>query len=96
MANLAPVLSSSGTVTLGAIASDISPAANLGVSLSDLVGGLITDGNGDPTGIAITSADNTNGTWQYSLDGGTTWTDFGPVSESSSLILGAYTLYSGL
>ncbi|GAB4146537.1 MAG: hypothetical protein Fur0046_24520 [Cyanobacteria bacterium J069] len=96
MANLAPVLDNSGTVTLGAIASDIPIATNLGVSLSALVGSLITDPNGDPTGIAITGADNTNGTWQYSLDGGTTWTNFGTVSESSSLILGAYTLYSGL
>ncbi|QKD81885.1 hypothetical protein HPC62_06440 [Thermoleptolyngbya sichuanensis A183] len=89
MANLAPVLDTSGAITLGAIAADISPAANLGISLSELVGSGITDANGDPTGIAITGADNTNGTWQYSLNGGTTWIDFGSVSESSSLILGA-------
>jgi len=95
MTNFAPVLNASGGVTLGAIAPNIPPAANLGANLSDLVNGLITDSNSDPTGIAITSADNTHGTWQYSLDGGTTWTDFGAVSETSSLILGAYTLYSG-
>ena len=29
-----------------------------------------------PIGIVVTSVDDTNGTWQYSLDGGTTWTDF--------------------
>jgi subtilisin-like proprotein convertase family protein len=29
-----------------------------------------------PEGIAVTGIDNTNGDWQYSLDGGTTWIDF--------------------
>ncbi|WP_193372560.1 FG-GAP repeat domain-containing protein, partial [Planktothrix mougeotii] len=38
--------------------------------------------------IAITAADN-NGTWQYSTDNGTTWTNFPSVSDSNALLLDA-------
>ncbi|MBG0749211.1 MAG: hypothetical protein I4E98_21950, partial [Planktothrix agardhii KL2] len=38
--------------------------------------------------IAITAADN-NGTWQYSTDNGTTWTNFPAVSNSNALLLDA-------
>ena len=40
-------------------------------------------------GMAITAADNTNGTWQYSADGGTTWNAVGTVSGASALLVAA-------
>ena len=40
-------------------------------------------------GIAITAADTTNGTWHYSIDGGTTWNALGVVSETSARLLSA-------
>ncbi len=40
-----------------------------------------------PRGIAITSVDNTNGTWQYSRDGGITWADVGSPTASAALLL---------
>nr|CAM76811.1 HEMAGGLUTININ/HEMOLYSIN-RELATED PROTEIN [Magnetospirillum gryphiswaldense MSR-1] len=38
-------------------------------------------------GMAVVTADNSHGTWQYSLDGGGTWDDFPPVSTSEALLL---------
>ncbi len=38
--------------------------------------------HGAVTGIAVTAADTANGTWFYSLDGGTTWTALGTPSNS--------------
>ncbi|MGH7137102.1 MAG: hypothetical protein ACREHD_15280, partial [Pirellulales bacterium] len=35
----------------------------------------------------MTAVDDTNGTWKYSLDGGTTWTAIGAVSGSNALLL---------
>ena len=39
-------------------------------------------------GIAITSVDDTNGSWQYTLDG-SNWLDIGSVSTSNALLLAA-------
>src|SRR5205807_641034 len=36
---------------------------------------------------AITALSSTNGAWQFSTDGGTTWTAVGAVSNSSALLL---------
>ncbi|MCT4706605.1 tandem-95 repeat protein, partial [Enterobacteriaceae bacterium H16N7] len=38
-------------------------------------------------GIAIVGANTANGTWWYSTDNGTTWTQFGTVSETNALLL---------
>ncbi len=38
-------------------------------------------------GVAITGVDNSGGNWQYSTDGGITWTNFGTVSDSSATVL---------
>ena len=39
-------------------------------------------------GMAVTGVDNTNGAWEYSLDGGTTWLTFGGgLSDSSATLL---------
>ena len=40
-------------------------------------------------GIAITDSVGGGETWQYSLDGGASWNDFGDYSETSALLLGA-------
>jgi Tol biopolymer transport system component len=48
----------------------------------------ITDIDPDPKyGLAITAANNTNGTWQYTVDGGITWRGIAPVSLSQALPL---------
>ena len=44
------------------------------------------------TGIAITSADTTNGTWWYSTDGGQSWDGLGSVSSSSARLFAANSL----
>ena len=38
-------------------------------------------------GIAVTAANQENGLWQYTRDGGRNWEDFGPVSVDSALLL---------
>ena len=44
--------------------------------------------DGHLEGIAITSVDDSNGTWQYALDG-SNWSDIGSVSTSNALLLAA-------
>ncbi|MGK7904766.1 MAG: Ig-like domain-containing protein, partial [Hormoscilla sp.] len=54
---------------------------------SIVVDGSITDGNPDPfEAIAVTAVDNTNGTWQYSIDG-STWNPLTGVTESAARLL---------
>lgn len=38
-------------------------------------------------GIAITGLNSGNGQWQYSINGGTSWINVGPVSDGSALLL---------
>jgi hypothetical protein len=46
------------------------------------------DVSGTTPGIAVTAlTGSTGGVWQYSLDGGTTWTAFGAVSPASARLL---------
>lgn len=83
-------------VTLAAGTED---AHNAGETVAGLFGGVFSDeldeigGNGsdanDLAGIAITTNNATpaQGTWQYSTDGGSTWTDLPEVSESNALLL---------
>ncbi|MBA3596534.1 MAG: DUF4347 domain-containing protein [Methylibium sp.] len=90
--NDAPVLDNTGTMTLTTIDEDA--ANNGGNTVAEIIasagGNRITDvDNGALEGIALTGLDAGNGTWQYSLDGGGTWGDVGPVSDSSALLLRA-------
>lgn len=49
---------------------------------------LITDPDvTDPEGIAVISADDANGSWEYSIDSGANWKDFGSVSNTSARLL---------
>jgi len=43
--------------------------------------------SGAVEGIAVTSVDDANGTWQYSINGGTNWFAIGPVSNTSARVL---------
>jgi hypothetical protein len=73
--NQAPILT--GNATLAAISEDADNITNTGSKITDLINGLSTDADGDPQAIVVTGADNSNGVWQYSINGGATWTDFG-------------------
>src|SRR5262249_35750590 len=43
--------------------------------------------NGAVKGIAVTGLTSANGTWQYSINGGSTWSNIGAVSNGSALLL---------
>ncbi|MGK7941720.1 MAG: CARDB domain-containing protein, partial [Crocosphaera sp.] len=75
--------------------SDLSPVsinaiAVAGDTVEDLFGTLVTtvsDSDGRQAAIAVTSVDNSKGTWQYSLNDGATWTAFGTPSQSNARLL---------
>src|SRR6185369_11936322 len=82
--NDAPVLSGANDFTT--ITEDQTTSS--GDLVSTLIAGQIADvDTGAASGIAVTSLSSSTGTWQYSLDGGTTWTNVGAVSGNSSLLL---------
>ncbi|MBR8827124.1 MAG: VCBS repeat-containing protein [Gomphosphaeria aponina SAG 52.96 = DSM 107014] len=47
----------------------------------------VIDPEGAVEAIAVTAADNTNGAWQYSTNGGNTWNNFGSVTEATARLL---------
>ncbi len=64
-----------------------------GTLVSDLVAGQISDNDApSPEGIAVIGVDSANGTWQYSTNGGTNWTTFGALSNTSATLLAANAL----
>ncbi|MEG3911882.1 Ig-like domain-containing protein, partial [Microcoleus sp. w2-18aC6] len=78
LVNDSPVLDTSGTPTLTALTQGDSTSTGTLIStmIANLGGTKITDSDTDAKqGIAITSVDATNGTWQYTTDG-TTWNTF--------------------
>jgi|GEM_PF-739635 len=68
-----------------------SNANNTGDTVASIVvDSSITDADGGATeSIAVTAVDNTNGTWQFSTDSGTSWTSInsGTTSDSNALLL---------
>ncbi|MBD1911918.1 MULTISPECIES: bluetail domain-containing putative surface protein [unclassified Leptolyngbya] len=95
MVNLAaPVLDTSLDLQLAPISNTITDAANTGITVAELIDGLITDADADVGAIAITQVDNSTGTWQYSLDGGVSWVDLTNVSESNAVVLGSIPLFA--
>lgn len=89
-ANNAPVLDSSGVMSLAAITED--DTANSGTLVSAIIasggGDRITDPDpGALEGIAVISVVNSNGDWQYSIDGGANWLSFGAVGGSAARLL---------
>jgi hypothetical protein len=87
--NDAPVFIAGGVIP--AINEDIPDASNTGTLVADMIADTISDpdGVGALYGIAVTAADPWDGVWQYSLDNGTSWTDFGAVSGSAATLLAA-------
>jgi hypothetical protein len=88
--NDAPLLDNSGNMALGNIAED--DATNNGTLVSAIIasagGDRITDvDSGAVEGIAVIAADAMNGSWQYSIDNGTSWSALGAVSSSSARLL---------
>ncbi len=64
------------------------PTTNNGDLISTIVGTSIVDyDTGALKGIAVTGVDNTNGTWDYSIDNGLTWTGFGTPSRAAARLL---------
>ena len=60
---------------------------NGGTLVSALISGKATDVNGNSIGIAVTAVDNTNGIWQYSVDGGMNWTPLGSPTANTAVLL---------
>ncbi len=88
--NDAPVLDNTGTMTLTTITEDQTNNAGQTVAsiISSAGGDRITDvDTGAVEGIAITGTTNGNGTWQYSVNGGSTWTNVGTVGNANALLL---------
>lgn len=91
--NDAPDLDNSANLSLTSQAEDAGmPVGAVGTVITDLVstGGNVTDVDASSqTGIAITAADTTNGTWWYTTNSGTNWNSLGNVSDSSARVLNA-------
>ena len=84
--NLAPVLS--GATNLTAINED--PATIPGTLVSALIAGQVNDVDVDAlAGITVTAVDNSNGAWQYSVNGGSSWNAFGSPSAAAARLLAA-------
>ena len=86
--NVAPIINGAGNL---ATVHQNQPASSIsGSKVSDLIAGHVTDPDpGALSGIAVTAADNTHGTWQFSTDSGAHWTDFGAPSDSNARLLAA-------
>ncbi|MBD2087076.1 DUF4347 domain-containing protein [Trichocoleus sp. ST-U3] len=91
-ANDAPVLNNTGSPALTAINEDVALASNNWTLVSEIIasgagGNPITDADaGAVEGIAVIGVDNTNGTWEYSTDGGSSWNKF-VVSAAAATVL---------
>jgi VCBS repeat-containing protein len=99
--NDAPILSSGAVVTLtGQFQNDAPPSGAAGTLVSSLVDFAVPAGQVDNVtdpdagallGIALTNADTTNGTWWYSINGGTNWNALGAVADNNARLLAADT-----
>jgi uncharacterized delta-60 repeat protein len=90
--NHAPVLDSSGGLRLDAVST--ANRYGEGTPITDVLasggGAPITDADyGALQGIAVTAADDSHGTWQFSTNGGNAWTGLGPVSTTNARLLAA-------
>ena len=87
--NDAPVLDNSGVTTLTSVLED--SVSNAGDTVADIIasagGDRITDPDGPAEGIAVYFTDSANGSWEFSLDGGSTWLELDSVSASQARLL---------
>lgn len=90
--NSAPILASVDA-RLETIPEDVS--VNPGSLLADLLRGdgggpVVADSDADSIiGVAVIAADNSHGQWQFTLDSGLHWFDFGSVAENAARLLAA-------
>ena len=91
--NDAPVLDNTGVMMFTPVTED--DVNNAGQTVASVIasagGDRITDVEADPEGIAITAHNNSalNGPFEFSLDGGSSWTRMGFYDSSESLLLRA-------
>lgn len=87
--NDAPVLDTTVDLQLSDLVEDASAVGNDGMPVADLVFGVIGDvDSGAEQGIAVIDGGNASqGKWQYSLNSGSTWVDFGSVDSSKARLL---------
>ncbi len=83
--NTAPVLTAASP-TLTPITED--ELANAGDQVSSILGGSVADAEtGSTAGIAVTGLVESQGSWEFSIDGGTVWTTVAGVTDSNALLL---------
>ncbi|MCA9049689.1 MAG: DUF4347 domain-containing protein, partial [Planctomycetaceae bacterium] len=96
--NTAPVLDNTKSPALASVNQNSgAPSGAVGTLISGLVDlatpsgqvDNVTDTAGSYTGIAVTAANTTNGTWWYSINNGSTWAALGAVSSTSARLLAA-------
>jgi hypothetical protein len=85
--NTAPILDASKVLKPKVIHDEATNPSEAGVKVSDVLADSITDA-GDPQGVAVVGLIG-QGLWEYSINGGSTWTAFGPVTEPSATLLAA-------
>ncbi|MGH7451039.1 MAG: tandem-95 repeat protein, partial [bacterium] len=88
--NDAPVLDNRGIMFLTTIV--MGDTSSPGDMVADIIasagGDRITDvDSGAVEGIAVIDVDDTNGAWQFSLNGGVSWIGFGAVSDTAAVLL---------
>ena len=89
--NDAPVLNPN--LTLRSTTTDEDPSSNPGTLVGDILATAVSDGDaGAVAGMAVFGADifsldGTGGTWEYTLNGGSTWKPIGTVSTAAALLL---------
>ncbi|MEY3534514.1 MAG: hypothetical protein RLZZ582_90, partial [Verrucomicrobiota bacterium] len=76
-----------GNATLTSIAEDVALADNPGTSVLVLANAGSDGDAGALKGIAITSIDASNGSWQYTINGGGSWSSLSGVSSASARLL---------
>jgi len=74
-------------LTLTAIVEDGALAANVGDTVASLTTTNSDLDTGAAKGMAITAAPSSDGQWQYTSNGGTSWTTITNVSTSAALLL---------
>lgn len=91
--NDAPLLDNSGAMTLSAINEDDQNSGGNSVtsiikSAETMGEDRITDADkGALEGFAVIEAGSANGVWEYSINSGISWQAFGPVSNTSAVLL---------
>jgi fibronectin-binding autotransporter adhesin len=88
VADHAPAIASGGSPTLSPIyANQINNGGTL-VSAIIASGGAFSDQDGGALqGIAVDGLNNTSGTWQFSTNGGSSWTSFGAPNDLAARLL---------